>query len=190
MTVVARCDVCGDLTVSLDGVCVSDHHLVTYRGDMVVLGVGRRPMPFQRTRILKGRPIQDQAYRAWKQAAALELRSQWVGSPVECAVWVDVTVHPDRADVVLSGSPLRYSVGVADGEAAQSGRKATAWRGGLRGDLDNYVKAVLDAMQDAGVIGDDRQVVGLAARFGQGAAAPAGPNHQTRPGAGDPRRTG
>jgi Holliday junction resolvase RusA-like endonuclease len=29
---------------------------------------------------------------------------------------------------------------------------------GLRGDGDNYEKAVLDVLVDAGVIGDDRQV--------------------------------
>ena len=36
---------------------------------------------------------------------------------------------------------------------------------GIRGDLDNYVKAALDAAQDAGWIADDRQITQLVAEF-------------------------
>lgn len=36
---------------------------------------------------------------------------------------------------------------------------------GLQGDLDNYVKAVVDALQKAGVIENNKQVVALSAAF-------------------------
>ncbi len=35
------------------------------------------------------------------------------------------------------------------------------WKTSLRGDIDNYVKLALDGVQRAGVIVNDRQVVGL-----------------------------
>ena len=42
----------------------------------------------------------------------------------------------------------------------------------LRGDIDNYAKAVLDGLQRGGAIDDDRHVVRLEARFVVGAEEP------------------
>jgi len=36
---------------------------------------------------------------------------------------------------------------------------------GLRGDLDNFFKAVADALTDAGIYADDRQIEQLTVRF-------------------------
>lgn len=60
-----------------------------------------------------------------------------------------------NATVVVSASRLTIDLRPAAG----------AGRPKVRGDLDNYVKAALDAAQDAGWIYDDRQVVQVAAWF-------------------------
>lgn len=106
--------------------------------DRVELWVPGRPVPAARPRVANGHAYTPQRYRVWKSGAAGQIRSQ-TDAKFDGPVAVTVTVG---------------AVGVAVGveEVTLSRPK------GVRGDVDNYVKAVLDAVVDSGVIGNDRAV--------------------------------
>jgi len=91
-----------------------------------------------------------QRYAAWQQTAAEALAAQarWRTFPGEVAV--NIFVYEDGVVVSAAGLPT---------ERRQQRPK------GIRGDLDNYAKAVIDAMQVAGVMANDRQMVTLEASF-------------------------
>lgn len=114
------------------------------------------PVPFGRPvsvpdREHEGRTIRvnPQRYRGWRHYAAdvLRLRSGRARYTGEVAVTVDV--YPDRV-----------RVGIAELDRDDRRRPKH-----LRGDLDNYGKAVLDALQTSGVIVDDRQAAALTVVF-------------------------
>ena len=83
------------------------------------------------------------AFADWLDAAAWEFKAL---EPVTGEARLDVIVFPSGADVTLTPS---------DGTHPTS----------LRGDLDNYVKAVGDALQRSDRIRDDRQIVEITAAF-------------------------
>jgi Holliday junction resolvase RusA-like endonuclease len=88
-------------------------------------------------------------YRAWKGGVAMLLRSKRhsMGIPDE-----------SRCHVVIDLEPNGFRIEVHD---------LGSWsaRAKMRGDIDNYAKAILDAAQDAGLFKDDRQVEALTVRF-------------------------
>lgn len=99
-----------------------------------------RPVPWQRTR--QGRVLEPR-YRAWKEEA------QWgmaASRPFAGPVSMEVTVTADGIEVVTQ-------------ETTRSRVKY------VRGDLDNYIKAVADAAQGF-LFENDRQVTEVEARFG------------------------
>lgn len=108
-----------------------------------------RPVPAARPRFdsRTGRAYTSRRYEEWKERAVLEVRSSSPGpahsGPVETLV--DVTAEGIAVRVV----PLRRRFRPK----------------GLRGDLDNYLKAALDALVEADVLEDDRHVESIDARF-------------------------
>ena len=123
--------------------------------------VRSRPVPWARTATVRSprggpdRRITPHRYRTWKRSAVeiLAGAAGWRTFDPASALEVEITVYPDGVTVDLS--PTRFDLGYLDRRA------------GLRGDIDNYAKAVLDALQDADVIADDRQIVALSVRFGE-----------------------
>jgi Holliday junction resolvase RusA-like endonuclease len=98
----------------------------------------------------KTRQVNPPGYRAWKTLAAAKLAA-FAGYRTftgEVAVMVDV-----------GASGVSVQVVALDPDDAR--RKPT----GLTGDVDNYSKAVLDALEAAGVLADDVQVADLRVRF-------------------------
>lgn len=98
---------------------------------------------------VKGRPRMTRSGRTYTPKDTLEaeanLRGYWPDEPVEGPVEVAITYHPNGQTVEITPS-----VG--------------ARTKGLRGDLDNYVKLTLDALNKVAFV-DDKQVVKLTARF-------------------------
>lgn len=111
------------------------------------------PIPFARPRFAGKRGYQDPTYAAWKRGAALILRAALHGGPAfprqPLALEVHVyhprpKVRPAHVDrLTWSAGGCCYAI--------------------TRSDLDNHVKAVCDALQDAGVIADDRWIVHIVA---------------------------
>lgn len=114
------------------------------------------PVPASRPRVTKWGTHNSKRYTRYKQTAALVLASQWRQPlPIGHAVAVSV-------EVVIPRPQKRPRTGLA----------ALYWHpsedypapiGGKWGDLDNYIKAVLDAAQLGGVIANDSQVVEISA---------------------------
>jgi len=102
-------------------------------------------VPAARPRVVGGHAYTPARYESWKQEASWRLHTQ-TSARYDGPVSVTVVVRRDRVEIELD-------------ETADTRPK------GLRGDLDNYVKGVLDALQDAGIIRDDRQVHELHATF-------------------------
>lgn len=103
-----------------------------------------RPVPFQRARSQGGQRYNDPRYADWKDRAGWLMKAARVRFDGPVAVTVEVTAG---------------GLGVAFSEADRVRPK------GVRGDLDNYLKAVLDAANRI-VYEDDRQVVGALVEFG------------------------
>jgi Holliday junction resolvase RusA-like endonuclease len=117
---------------------------------------------------LTGKRYNPHRYQGWRDAAAWELRRQAV-EPYAGPVTLTLEVHPDGISVLVASTLTEH-------------RPA-----GLTADLDNYVKAVGDALKTAGVLGDDRQVVALRAVFDDRRGSPgregeAGPGSRRRGG--------
>jgi len=72
------------------------------------------------------------------------LAAQWTDEPLEGPLAVEITLHKDRVEV---------RVETAEKPAVH-----------LRGDIDNYAKTVLDALNKK-AWGDDSQIVSLNVRF-------------------------
>lgn len=121
--------------------------------------VAGRPVPFARPgRTRDGRRYTPDRYRQWKISAVSHIRLG--GGPrgtLDLSRRPEPIEGPVSALVVVRGGELEL-------ELAPAG-DLTARPTGIRGDLDNYVKAALDAAQDSEWIADDRQVVSIVARF-------------------------
>ncbi len=98
---------------------------------------------------VQGRPrgVTPPKTRAWEQAAAWVLRHAHSGPPVEGPVCVVVDAIKSR--------PMRL--------LRRKDPDGLLWRT-TKPDVDNVSKAVLDALEKAGVIRNDTQVVELTAR--------------------------
>jgi Holliday junction resolvase RusA-like endonuclease len=111
------------------------------------------PVPFARPRFNHGRAFQSPEYAAWKRGAALILRAAMAGRPriERQPLYLVVEVYHSRP----TARPEHVD--------------ADEWRLGLaawaitRSDTDNHVKAVGDALQDGGVIEDDRWIARIEA---------------------------
>lgn len=89
-------------------------------------------------------------YADYLQAASEIAAYQWKGDPADAdktPVWVEMDLHPDEAFVSVRS-------------AAPATRKGMG-----RADIDNLAGAVLDALQRAGVLENDRNVVRLSVRM-------------------------
>ena len=106
------------------------------------------PVPFARPRFSAGRGYQDPAYAAWKRGAALILRAAGGGrSLARQPLALEVHVfHPRPKARPAHVDRLTWSAGVCCYAITTK-------------DLDNIIKAVADALQDGGVIADDRWLV-------------------------------
>ncbi len=114
-----------------------------------------RPKAWPRTALTvdpegKPRPVNPREYKAWKREVASKLQAlaRFRSFPGEVSVSIDV-----KRD--------RLQVRVAALDEDDPRRPAT----GLTGDVDNYAKAVLDALQASGVLPDDVAVAELTVRF-------------------------
>lgn len=103
-----------------------------------------RPMPASRPRVSTHGTYYPARYADWLGSCALLARLARGSQPtLEGAVRVDVRFEPEQIVVDVGGS--------------------TGSRGKVRGDLDNHLKSVLDALTRAGVWQDDRQIVTITA---------------------------
>jgi crossover junction endodeoxyribonuclease RusA len=114
----------------------------------IVLGA---PVACSRPRVTGRRSYYPAAYDGWRRAAAVLLRAQHEGrDPIQGPVTVEVVaIHP---------RPRRCPAGLRAWWGPGRVVKAT------RPDIDNIVKAALDALDAAGVLADDGQVVRLVAQ--------------------------
>lgn len=112
-----------------------------------VLWIPGRPVAYPRA-MSKGRQrYMPQRYRDWLEQAAWTLKAEWEGPTWTEGVRVEAQVLEDAVRVVVQEWPTE--------------------RGKLQGDIDNYGKSVLDSLQYARVIGDDRQVQDCRFYFGE-----------------------
>ncbi len=113
----------------------------TLEGDSVkyTFTVQGRPVP-------KGRPRMSRKGRVYTPEATKEAEQLYVDSVGDAPsfdgpVYIELTFTADCTEVEIQ---------TVDG-----------WKSPLRGDLDNYIKLALDGIQKAGIIANDRQVVGV-----------------------------
>jgi len=105
------------------------------------------PVAYPRARSSRsGARFYVEPYASWRETAAWEVAAQREGT-LEGPVWVSVKVQSDGL-LIKTGSAVAH-----------------IRPKGVRGDLDNYLKAALDSLQAGGQIGDDRQVVHLLGQF-------------------------
>lgn len=125
--------------------------MVDYQRFVLRVELGSRPCP--RPRSVAGRtPYLPAAYAEWRTEAAIRFGAAWrrVRPPSKGAIDTPVSLS-----VFLARRSITVWVDPAEG----------CDRDGLRGDLDNHLKAVLDALVEAGVLADDRLVLRLAGAF-------------------------
>ncbi len=129
---------------------------VLWLGPLVtdVLWLGK-PVPWKRTLGSGKRRYTDPVYRAWKDEFGWAAKAAHAGPAWGWPVVVGIQVGPDgiRARFVpLGEDPSFDSVPLVERPK------------GLRADIDNYIKGVLDSVQKV-VITDDRLVVAVRAAF-------------------------
>lgn len=108
-----------------------------------------KPIVWARTASLKdGKRVTPARYRAWKKHAREVLRAGAGYRTFRGEVIVEIELHSDRVVVAV--------------EALDDERRPGT---GLQGDVDNYAKAVLDALQAGGVLTDDKTVAQLTVRI-------------------------
>ena len=120
--------------------------------DVVWLG---KPVPWKRTLGSGNRRYTHPTYRAWKDDFGWAAKQAHEGEPWghPTSVWIRVTSDGIRARFTPLGTRVKYDPMLI-----------TVRPKGLRGDLDNYVKAILDSVQGI-VIEDDRLIVAIWAAF-------------------------
>lgn len=89
-------------------------------------------------------------YASWKALAAEVLAFSARYRELKGEVTIQIDLFPDRVEVKAQAL-----------EPTDARRAPT----GLTGDIDNYAKAVLDALQKAGTIADDKAIAELRIRF-------------------------
>ncbi len=108
-----------------------------------------KPIVWARTLTLPdGSRVTPTRYRVWKKHASEVLEAGAGYRTFKGEVVVDIELHPDRVTVTVQAlGPER--------------RPGT----GLQGDVDNYAKAVLDALEARGVLTNDKMVAQLTVRI-------------------------
>ena len=110
------------------------------------------PVPAARPRVANGRAYTPEPYASWKDAAALFLRAHTRGITLpDGPLWLSVDVYHPR--------PTRRP-GYVPPDVWKSGRATPAI---TRSDLDNHLKAVLDALQDSGALSNDNRIAHIVA---------------------------
>ncbi len=108
-----------------------------------------KPIVWARTTTTpEGKRVNPTRYRAWKQHAIEVLRAGAGYRTFNGEVAVDIELHPDRVTVTVQALGTERRPGT-----------------GLQGDVDNYAKAVLDALEAGGVITNDKEVTQLTVRI-------------------------
>jgi Holliday junction resolvase RusA-like endonuclease len=97
------------------------------------------PVPFQRPRFNGRFAFNDTRYSAYKKDLATAVQK-------ECRGQITPAPEPNTKARSLFLNTNRYKL------------RVRAYRSRNTGDVDNFVKTVLDALQDSGVIADDCQV--------------------------------
>ena len=109
-----------------------------------------RPVPFARTRGEGTARYNPAGYATWKEAAGFVALGVRKGrAPL---------VGPLGAELVVTPDGIAFEVYELEPDTGARGLY------GLRGDLDNYVKATLDGLQKV-LFADDRQVETITAHF-------------------------
>lgn len=119
-----------------------------------VLWLGK-PVPWKRTLGSGKRRYTDPVYRAWKEQFGWAAKSAHDGPVWDWPTIVGIQIAPDgvRALFVPLGVDVKFdSVPIVERPK------------GLRGDIDNYLKAINDSVQGI-VIVDDRLIVAVRAAF-------------------------
>lgn len=117
------------------------------------LWVPVRAVPKERPQVASGKAYYTQRYTNFREAVATHLATR-TGVPANVDVPISLEASFESEGFWLQLRPL------------------VGWRGGadvarpkhVRGDLDNLVGGVMDALQDAGVLADDRWVMETHAR--------------------------
>lgn len=108
-----------------------------------------KPIVWARTTTTpEGKRVTANRYRTWKRHAKEVLQAGAGYRTFRGEVAVDIELHPDRVTVAV--------------QALDDARRPGT---GLQGDVDNYAKAVLDALQAGGVLTDDKTVTQLIVRI-------------------------
>jgi Holliday junction resolvase RusA-like endonuclease len=113
--------------------------------------VDLKPKPAPRPRG-KGKPFSPREYEDWKRAFGFLVKEQLRVTKTQ----PDFSEVPLDVEIVIGADTI--AVGILQAELARPSKVA--------GDIDNYAKAVLDALVDAGILANDRQVQRLEVRFG------------------------
>ena len=114
-----------------------------------------KPVPWKRTRGQGNRRYLDPDYRAWKEAFGWSAKQAHDGIPWDWPVVVGILIAPDGVKakfVPLGIDPKFDSVPIVERPK------------GIRFDIDNGIKAILDSVQGI-IIVDDRLVVAVRAAF-------------------------
>ena len=117
-------------------------------GDRFTGTILGRPVPFARTRGDGADRYNPAGYATWKEAAGFVALGVRKGrAPL---------VGPLGAELVVTPDGIAFEVFELEPD--------TGARAGLRGDLDNYVKATLDGLQKV-LFADDRQIETIRGHF-------------------------
>jgi len=116
--------------------------------DSFTITLPLKPKVASRPRVRKGHAYLEKGYADWLDEAIILLKMIARKQKIRTAE------GPLAVGIQLKRDAIRI-------EVAPSFYPKTS-RGALRGDIDNYVKAILDAMQKAELIENDRQVERLA----------------------------
>lgn len=115
-------------------------------GECITLHLETKPMSCPRPRVAGGRAYMPMNYVQWKSGAVTQIRNQIAALNIEDVVFVDISFVYQRPQSLMRKSDPTDRIFK-----------------GTKPDLDNITKSVLDALQDAKVIKDDAQVVGIIA---------------------------
>ena len=114
--------------------------------DRITLQLELEPMACPRPRVAGKFAYMPTKYLQWKSTAVTFIRQQYKDSQIIGPVYIDISAIFHRPKSLMRKKDPRKRI-----------LKTT------KPDIDNVVKAVLDALQDAKVLKDDSQVVGIMA---------------------------
>ena len=117
---------------------------------VISFSVPIRPKPTPRPRAKKGQgAYYPKAYQSYKDELEWLVKQAWV-----------------KAGKPETTKPYSLFVAIYPGEFVVTLSNSTHSRHGVRGDIDNIQKGLIDAMQAVGMIDNDRNVHEVTIRFG------------------------